>query len=60
MAAKGEMGGTDLGHACKWVISGARGLHRGLHRPYTFEQLRSIDLAVIDEDVCVRVGSDEL
>jgi hypothetical protein len=46
-----RMGGTDLERAGRYSGFGARGLHGGLHRTDTFEELRPVDLAVVDKRV---------
>jgi hypothetical protein len=59
LAGRVQMGGTDLERPCKRGGFQLRGPHRGRHRAYTSEQLRPVDLAVVDESVRVAVGGDD-
>lgn len=45
---------------CKSGVLGGRGTHGGTHRADTLEQFRPVDLAIVEERVCIAVSRDQL
>lgn len=50
------MGGTGLERPCKCPVFGVGSVHPSVHDASTSEQLRAVDLSVVEERVRVGVG----